>query len=431
MKKFYLSTVLLLMTTSIFPQSTWEFKGDYDNVLEVQNVNTYAYTNSNVLYFTSDGDQTSTTSDLSLSSFSVATDVFSVNSSVVYAARRNLNSSTGNTTPQLWKSNDGGATFTLVSAILASGFTGVGQSNFSFHFFSENVGIAWGLAMYNNDPTDAVFRTTDGGQNWDTIAYPIDDVNDFKDIVVETDGDFYIYTEDKIILSTDEGATWQEINDNPLDNSGEFAHSSNTIYGVGWAGSQNPCRVKSTDEGSTFGTFTIPDEDNGGIRECNSSTSSSQLIAVRGMELVIKGSKGGNEDRVVYSDDEGVTWQETVFPSGTNIDYGYPEVSRGQDVFYFFIPFDGELYMFGDDGSGGSTGVNELAKMSFDTYPNPTTGQVNFEKPLTGNLTISNINGEIVESLQLNQSSRVDISDLQRGVYFMKINQSLSKIVKL
>ncbi|MBL7896755.1 MAG: T9SS type A sorting domain-containing protein [Bacteroidia bacterium] len=72
-----------------------------------------------------------------------------------------------------------------------------------------------------------------------------------------------------------------------------------------------------------------------------------------------------------------------------------------------------------------SVGVNELANYSnqFNAFPNPTTGLVNVilaNNAIAENLEVVDVNGRIV--LSANLTNTIDVSNLQKGVYYIRIS---------
>ena len=61
-----------------------------------------------------------------------------------------------------------------------------------------------------------------------------------------------------------------------------------------------------------------------------------------------------------------------------------------------------------------------------DIFPNPTNSKVNFNSKLTGRL--NNILGD--EVLLFNEVFEIDISDMRKGIYFLKTKESTIKIIK-
>jgi hypothetical protein len=80
-------------------------------------------------------------------------------------------------------------------------------------------------------------------------------------------------------------------------------------------------------------------------------------------------------------------------------------------------------------------GVNESLANKFSTYPNPVDNVINVSNNYNVVLTdvnITDINGRIVKTLNVNNLSEVqmNVSDLNSGVYFMNINTDSGKVVK-
>ena len=96
---------------------------------------------------------------------------------------------------------------------------------------------------------------------------------------------------------------------------------------------------------------------------------------------------------------------------------GYDDPTFGK---VHFLPLDSTCYIY--------TGVDEIAKASFNLYPNPSSGIVNlkmesFENLKMTNTEIYNAHGECIHS-QIGAFSdlQIDLSSQPDGVYFVKIN---------
>ncbi|WP_396600644.1 T9SS type A sorting domain-containing protein [Algibacter sp. R77976] len=77
--------------------------------------------------------------------------------------------------------------------------------------------------------------------------------------------------------------------------------------------------------------------------------------------------------------------------------------------------------------------VDKFNKVSsIKVYPNPTTGKIEVNNiSINSSLTISNISGVIIRTINTKKSSGIiDISDLESGVYFLTSNASNSNFVK-
>lgn len=83
---------------------------------------------------------------------------------------------------------------------------------------------------------------------------------------------------------------------------------------------------------------------------------------------------------------------------------------------------------------GSSTGINGIIPyLAITVHPNPTTDILQFES-ISGVMNIYDITGQCVSSLYLKDANSIDVSHLNRGVYFMVINTEketrTSKFVK-
>ena len=81
--------------------------------------------------------------------------------------------------------------------------------------------------------------------------------------------------------------------------------------------------------------------------------------------------------------------------------------------------------------------MNAGLKSGFETnmyalYPNPAYNKINIRLPENNvsKITITNINGQILKSVILNQKNTIDISDLPSGIFFMNINDGRKSTVK-
>lgn len=60
----------------------------------------------------------------------------------------------------------------------------------------------------------------------------------------------------------------------------------------------------------------------------------------------------------------------------------------------------------------------------FSIYPNPTTSILNIEVKEQTQISILNILGEVVKTETINGASKLDVSDLTTGVYFIQDSKS-------
>lgn len=82
-----------------------------------------------------------------------------------------------------------------------------------------------------------------------------------------------------------------------------------------------------------------------------------------------------------------------------------------------------------------TTGFNNIESQNFKIYPNPARDFVNIEIQNTENnntlVEIVNINGQLIYSETIsNNSQTIDLSDYSPGIYYVRINSSINRIVK-
>ena len=81
-----------------------------------------------------------------------------------------------------------------------------------------------------------------------------------------------------------------------------------------------------------------------------------------------------------------------------------------------------------DDDDEPTTGISDEKQTLFEMYPNPSNGE-NISVNISGNFnyTITDIKGSVVLSGYGNNLTTINIADMDKGVYFMNINQENNK----
>jgi hypothetical protein len=77
------------------------------------------------------------------------------------------------------------------------------------------------------------------------------------------------------------------------------------------------------------------------------------------------------------------------------------------------------------------TALSKIAEESvFIVYPNPTTGNLIFETPLTGQLHLFNLTGQEVLARELENTQEINLSKIENGLYILTIETAKERIRK-
>jgi hypothetical protein len=82
----------------------------------------------------------------------------------------------------------------------------------------------------------------------------------------------------------------------------------------------------------------------------------------------------------------------------------------------------------------GNVGINQNAKNTLSVYPNPSSNVIyvdGIDFNTSTVATIVDLQGKLVKTVELNGNNAIDISELNNGVYIVKIDNKVSRIVKM
>lgn len=148
---------------------------------------------------------------------------------------------------------------------------------------------------------------------------------------------------------------------------------------------------------------------------------------------------------IMIYDFENSVWEEAyLLANDFNSPFHYIEEYKlditawaGKDIMIAFVK-NGTYQMAMDDikvvSTGGTTGVEEFDKQSgLCVYPNPASDMLKVEVeaiPDDNKLVISDIAGRIVMSSTITELvTDINVSDLESGVYFVRVGDSYNKLV--
>jgi len=86
-------------------------------------------------------------------------------------------------------------------------------------------------------------------------------------------------------------------------------------------------------------------------------------------------------------------------------------------------------YFCMDDLSLNTVGVEELDSNALFVYPNPVKNQFTVNTP--GDLCVFDLSGKLVQATTVKVGDIISVSDLNSGIYFVKVGALVQKIVKL
>ena len=78
-------------------------------------------------------------------------------------------------------------------------------------------------------------------------------------------------------------------------------------------------------------------------------------------------------------------------------------------------------------------GITPIAKENLTIYPNPTTGMITISG-LDGHsvdVSLYSANGQLIMKKKISSDEQIDLGTLKRGLYLLKINDSVYKISKI
>ena len=341
----------------------------------------------------------------------------------------------------IWKTTDAGATWNQQNI---GSFSGTASWLDGIYFFDANIGVAFGDPI-TGSTTFEVYRTTDGGNTWNTVSTPAITTGDFGysgSFVGIGSNMWFTTAKGKIYRTTNKGATWTKLNSPIADfGAGDTTTSSGKIF---FSDANNGIIIGSTISG-TGSTATVSGRKlykttNGGTSWSAGVTYTQpynyNLCYVPGTtQLVATGSTTSGTTSTFYSGtslDNGTNW--------TQIDTG---VQRSTIAFFdvntgWAGGFSGSdpLAVQGIYKFSGSLATPSFTSTGFVIYPNPSKSIVTIASPQMVNgykLNVTDFTGKIVSSNDFNGvENTIDISNYANGLYFYEINSgNKSETIKI
>lgn len=312
-----------------------------------------------------------------------------------------------------------------------------GDMGMQVQFADENNG--WATTYNPLTPSFEYYRTTNGGTNWNSV--PGHGPGGFFDFVDANNG-WSISSRNDTVSSqllaiyhtSDGGLTWEQqymMNGNEDDS---FNAIQFTDLNHGWVTGDNGILLKTTDGGQHWTTVT-----NSGRTTVSNSKSVFFLDANTGW---VTSDHNVDRNMVVFqTNDGGASWNElnTNLMDGSLFSIFFWDRNHGW--------FTGEVY---DEGAGDTRYSGIIGQLNFGAvsvgkpqsttnltlYPNPVRDVFHVQGAEIGSmLTIHQLNGAVVFKQRMDKNSEVDVRNLKKGMYLVRINSATGvttkKIVKL
>jgi len=320
----------------------------------------------------------------------------------------------GNHLSSIRKTTDGGQTWIKNTSIT---FDSVNSYCDFMHFFNSNEGVTFG-DVHNG--AWEVYYTSDGGILWnmaDSLPQPLsgEAVHDNTQYVLG-DHIWATSTKGRVIYSQDKGHIWKAASVGsfqfplmlrvaffgPLEGiAARYNYSNNVTDNV----------YRTHDGGKTWSKISH-------TGPVYLSYPAGNLFIVPGSNIVISNGGGSSYYGSSFSADYGATW--------TGIDaskkYGVADGKDWNSLWtgqYSTIPGIGGIAKW----DGIILGMNRiLLEGDLSIYPNPATAAITISTILRGQLFVMNLNNQEIMQQKITQpTTTIDISNLPKGVYVIKI----------
>ena len=331
-------------------------------------------------------------------------DISFVSEGVGFSVFRDMNNTTA--PMRIYKTNDDGTNWQDISPQT----TNTGMGNSFVQFLDENIGF-WGVA-------DVIYKTIDGGINWDTIllnnAYVSSiNFNDANNGVIGTwDGSFFYGG--GMHSTTDGGNTFNILTlniNNSVINSVSYVNN-NTIFSASvnnyMPNGVTPCFYKSIDNGLSWDSIAIDS-----FNIPNATLRAMDFLDDLNGKIIL--SEQFNDTAYVYNTTNGAlgwSFEDTVFLDNVS------DLKTTPNSAY---TAGDENVMYKLNNSLNSIETNNMSNVRI--YPNPISADQTLSIETDYNFQLAkiyNITGKLLSSTNIN-SNKLKIPELSSGIYYLKL----------
>jgi photosystem II stability/assembly factor-like uncharacterized protein len=329
-----------------------------------------------------------------------------------------------------YKTTDGGTTLTFLSDSTFNNYTFTTLPN--THYVNQNVWYKWqrGLRLSDSKLVDVIMLTVDGGLTWSDLSnnlysnYPSGKnmISEYVQFISATVG--FVFGQEGFYKTTDGGTTWSL--SNALAGSGPIDFiDANNGYVAGHFGGFKEVRFTS-DGGTTFTPTTLTNL----VTYPGNSQKVSEIYSVDFFDVNngVAACNANGMPFIARTTDGGTTWiKDTISSAVLNLSLVYSGFKPIQMVspsaaFTQIVTTTSKRYIIGFTNPSSTSIANNTAS-DLGLYPNPVTnGLLTIEGKGTYDVTIYNINGQIVENrYKLNGNSTIDLNSTNPGLYLVKV----------
>lgn len=307
---------------------------------------------------------------------------------------------------RIYKTTDGGQTWIQQTG----SFNNSGNALTSIHFFDENNGITSGSPGTGNAAVDSlrIWLTANGGNTWERIPKSqLPTALPGEGIWITSGSGAYDALGDTIWFGTRRGRVWRSID------KGKTWEAFSTgidkeLYSVAFKDAQNGIvtserlGLRTKDGGVTWETITFPSTIDYGYYQIEDIPGTTG-----GYVLIYEGSSSYyNNFKMVYTHDNGNTWNNLEVPSGMwSVDFISP--NQGWAGARILSSSSGGMYRWSGNFAT-TTATKEATDITnqIKLYPNPFTDQTLLEFELKDNtlpveIVVSDVLGRTIKSWNL------------------------------
>jgi|TARA_B110000285_G_scaffold230689_1_gene297770 hypothetical protein len=143
-------------------------------------------------------------------------------------------------------------------------------------------------------------------------------------------------------------------------------------------------------------------------------------IDIVGNQLIV--TNNGSGELIIYDIDDDFAEMGRITPDYANADL--MGVKIGPDGQIYFVDYSNKKVVRIENDQSFPVSTDEiLNEATVKIYPNPSNSVMNFDFLETPrSIEILNLNGKLIQSLDLELRTQVDVSDLNAGIYLIKIS---------